>query len=56
VNANDDARDLKDEDHTNHCAVGEEEEGCEEEGLLTVETRNNLRSASVWTYTFFTTG
>jgi hypothetical protein len=25
-------------------------------GLLTVETRNNLQSASVWTYTFFTTG
>jgi hypothetical protein len=24
--------------------------------LLTDEIRNNLRSASVWTYTFFTTG
>jgi hypothetical protein len=24
--------------------------------VLTVETRNNLRSSSVWTYTFFITG
>jgi hypothetical protein len=30
--------------------------GARKRGLLTVETRNNLRSASVQTYTFFTTG
>jgi hypothetical protein len=49
------ARDAEDlPSGTGHAAPQSMDQGSA--SLLTVETRNNLRSASVRTYTFFTTG